>query len=674
MFTDIKKALTIISPYLFTKENAPRISIAVSMMALSTSLNFLSAITLMEMISADNADDDSEKSDAFNMTLQELVGLFVTALIVSRMLQSARRIITNPLVSHTGFSLVLAINKHFMSLSYSHFAQTPIGSMSEYFTTGSTGAQDFTTQLFNQILPATIESLAAMGLAFFRFGPNAGLTFLGMFITYIVYNFAVASPIASIQKEIVKTRGDMTRAITSTLQNFETIQLFNNLEYEISKVDLKLTAVKNANTQGLSLPDQIAMGQWIIIAAGFIGLLSVTVNSLSLSDFIGLCFYLLLFVNLFSGFGDGISKARAACINLSQVAAIFAKHSDVPDHFPQTILHADNATIEFKNVSFAYDKKKALILKNLSFKVNPGEKVGIVGSSGAGKSTITRLLYRFYDYQEGEITINGVKINSVSLQSLRSAIAVVPQSTILFNDTLENNIWYGAIPEHGTTIDNNILQESLTAAALHDFVSTLPERLRTNVGERGLKVSGGQAQRVSIARALTKKTPIMVFDEATSALDTKTEQAIQSSLHKASQGKTTLIISHKLYNVKDADRIFVLRQGEKIEEGTHEQLLGLQGNYYEMWQKQSKEYERLSSQAEETKIELPPYTEYSHMSVDDIPGDNSVTSKGFMQGLIKLTQFSPRQSASSEKNALSDSEKSSYGSINSPFRRSQSGV
>ncbi|MES2203624.1 MAG: ABC transporter ATP-binding protein [Pseudomonadota bacterium] len=585
MLNDIKKTLHVISPHLFVKENTSTIIAALSMMAASTATNFFASYILTEMVKVDNHDDDIKNSAKLNATFEELIVLFVAAIIISRTLQSWRRTITNPLISNTAFSLIFAIITHFINLSHSYFAKAPIGAISEHFNTASLGAQDLTAQLFNQIIPVSLESLAAMGVAFYRFGFIPGLIFVGMFMTYIVYNISFAKYIAETQKETVKTRGAMTRAITSSLQNYEAIHLFNNVDYELSKVNEKLTAVKKANTLSLSLPDKIAIGQWLIIGIGFGSILASSYKSVPFNDFIGLCFYLLLYINLFSSFGDGISKARAACINLSEIANIFAINPEVSDNYSSALL-ADNAAIEFKNVSFHYDIEKGNVLNNLSFQVHHGEKVGIVGSSGAGKSTVARLLYRFYDYQQGEITINNQKINQVSLRSLRSAIAIVPQMATLFNDSLKNNIWYGAISKYSETIDYNILLQVLNTADLNAFSG----RLDINVGERGAKISGGQGQRISIARALIKEAPILIFDEATSALDAKTEQVVQHNLNQAARGKTTLIISHKLYNVKEADRIIVLQNGSKVEEGSHEVLLALKGHYYSMWQKQSQEY------------------------------------------------------------------------------------
>lgn len=620
MFDDIIKASAIVSPHLLSKEQRWRLISGAFLMAGSTFCNIFSAIVLSEIIVADTNESPSDSADSFNLPLSDLVGLFVVAMVSGKMLQSARRLITNPLISETAFSLVYKINQHLMSLSHRHFAQTPIGTMSEIFTTGSVGAQDFTTQLVNQLLPTTIESMAATGIAFYRFGPGPGLTFMGMFVVYISYNISVANHIAVNQKEVVKAKGEMTRAITSTLINYEIIKLFNNLPYELSRVQNKLDQVKLVNTKSFSIPDKISFGQWAIIGGGFTGLLLQTYDSFPVSDFVGLCFYLLLYVNLFNGFGDGLTKAKAACINLAQVADVFEKKPDIPDSFPNEILHAEEgATIVFDNVSFAYEKDKIKpVLKNLSFSVNPGETVGIVGASGAGKSTIAKLLCRFYDNHEGTISINGQDIKTVSIDSLRDAIALVSQTSTVFNDTIENNIWYGAISKHGREIQPGRIAEAISIASLGDFIQSLPNGLKTNVGERGLKISGGQLQRLAIARAVVRAAPIMIFDEATSALDSKTEEAVQASLTTAARGKATLVIAHKLSNVKAANKIIVLREGAKIEEGTHEELLELGGYYAELWQKQSVEYERPE--------ELRPYMQHRSNSSDEQKGSSSKAS------------------------------------------------
>jgi ATP-binding cassette, subfamily B, heavy metal transporter len=534
------------------------------------------------------------------MSLSELIGLFVGVLVASRVLQSGRRLLTNPIVSDTAFSLVFDINNHFMGLSHDHFAKTPIGSMSEYFTTGSVGAQDLTTQLFNQILPTTIESLTAIGIASWRFGRNPGLAFSAIFITYVGYSVLVSGFIARAQKEVVRTRGEMTRGITSTLMNYETIQLFNALPYEMDRIKQKLQAVKNANTNSLSLPDKIAMGQWLIIGAGLSGLLLLT-EDISVGSFVGLSFYSLLFTNLFANFGDGLSKATAACRNLAEVANVFRLKPKVVDRFPDRYIKdfGENVPIVFDNVSFSYDGTKP-ILQDLSFTLEPGRVTAIVGESGAGKSTIAKLLCRFYDFQEGAITIGGLDIREVSLRTLRDAIGVIPQAVTAFNDSIEFNIWYGALSKYGNDVEADRVAHALQLASLEKFVEQIPGKLKAKVGERGAKISGGQLQRVGIARAVAKDSPVMLFDEATSALDTRTEQEVQRTLYAAAAGRTTVIISHKLANVKEADKIIVLKQGQKVEEGTHQSLLEQRGIYSEMWERQSREYEETARSLHET--------------------------------------------------------------------------
>lgn len=594
MFTDVKKAFDIINPHLFSAKNRPRVSLSIAMMFTSTFLNLFSAVVLMQLLSEDEPNNQSQAINILELTPKSLIALFVSVQILSRIVQSGRRLVTNPLISNTAFSLVHDINKHFLSLSHKHFAETPIGSMSEFFTTGSTGAQDLTTQIFNQIAPATIESMAAMVVAFWRFGGESGVIFAAMFTVYIAYNLSLANKIARAQKELVKNRGEMTRGITATLTGFENIQLFNNVEFELGKVNTKLDAMKRANTQSLSLPDLLAIGQNLIIGGGFVGLLMQTYPNIPAPQFIGLCFYLLLFINLFTGFGDGLSKAGAAVINLSQVSDVFQKVSEVPDTYSmQHLPQSQTYEISFKNVTFYYGNEPSKAdLDNVSFTVKPGEKLGIVGQSGAGKSTLTKLLYRFYDVKSGSITINGYDLRNISLTSLREAISVVNQSPTVFNDTLENNIWYGAIHRFGANVDQDKLSSALNIASLSAFVTSLPNGLKTNVGERGLKISGGQLQRLAVARAIVKESPIILFDEATSALDSKTEKDIQSSLDNAARGRTTITISHKLYNVKNADRILVLDKGKIVEEGTHEELLARKGAYHDMWIKQSQEYDK----------------------------------------------------------------------------------
>jgi ABC-type multidrug transport system fused ATPase/permease subunit len=605
---NFRKATGLVSPKIFSLKNTPRLIIYGILTITAIIINLLSAYLLSKVV--DMVMNKKEETDLFGikeiqLSLTGVIGLYVTAMILSRASQTARRLTTNPIISEAAFGLNFKLNRHLLALPYSYFTKEPIGKMSENFTAGSLGASDFTTQLLNQLIPVSLESLTAISLASYRYGLYPGLTFGSMFTVYALYNVATGHYIAVNQKELLKTKKEMTNAITNTLLNYDTIQYFNNVSYELEKVDGKLKQVAVLNTSSFSIPDKISFGQWFIIGGGFLGLMVLT-DSIPPYELVAINFYLLQFINLFNGFGDGLSKGRAAILSLAEVAKVFEiapKNVDDATMSALEIKPNNPPTISFNNIAFAYDDKTS-IFENLSFSIEAGKTLGIVGLSGSGKSTLVKLLYRLYDVSEGSIKINGRDIKTLSLSSVRSQIAIVPQIPTVFNDSLKNNIWYGAVSKRGKNFDMNLLSDAIKKAALNDYITSLKDGINTSVGERALKISGGQLQRLAIARALLKEPSILIFDEATSALDSKTEAEIQESFKEITQGKTVIIISHKLYNVKNADRIIVLSQGKKIEEGNHDELLSNHnGTYASLWEKQSKEYQ-LRQLLEKTQVEL----------------------------------------------------------------------
>ena len=305
----------------------------------------------------------------------------------------------------------------------------------------------------------------------------------------------------------------------------------------------------------------------------------IRAGAISIGGFVVINAYMLQLYQPLNFFGTVYREIRQSLIDMENLFTLLNEKPNIKDS-GQSIKLSEDASIEFRDVSFDYDPKRTII-KNISFNVPNGKKVALVGPTGAGKSTISRLLFRFYDPQEGDIYINNQNIKDISQQSLRKLIGVVPQDTVLFNDTIFYNISYGY-----PTASNDQVYEAAKSADIHEFVTGLPNGYETLVGERGLKLSGGEKQRVAIARAILKNPAIYFFDEATSALDSSTEKEIQKNLQKISQNKTTLVIAHRLSTAADADEILVLQEGKIIERGNHENLLQIKGKYAEMWDKQ----------------------------------------------------------------------------------------
>jgi ATP-binding cassette subfamily B protein len=375
-----------------------------------------------------------------------------------------------------------------------------------------------------------------------------------------------------------------TKAIDSLL-NFETVKYFANEEHEARRFDVALRAYERAAVKSQTTLSMLNIGQGSIIALGLIGVMllaarGVANGTMTLGDFVLVNSYLIQLYMPLNVLGMVYRNIKQSLTDLERMYALLDVSPEIADRAGAAPLVVARGEIVFDDVHFHYDERRP-ILKGISFRVKPGESLAIVGPSGAGKSTISRLLFRFYDVSEGAIRIDGQDLREVQQDSIRRAIGVVPQDTVLFNDSVAYNIAYG---RPGASSEE--VEAAARHARIHDFISATPDGYKTQVGERGLKLSGGEKQRVAIARVLLKAPKILVFDEATSALDTKTERAIQASLKEVSQNRTTLMIAHRLSTIVEADEILVLDAGRIVERGRHSELLAQRGVYAEMWARQ----------------------------------------------------------------------------------------
>ena len=486
--------------------------------------------------------------------------------------------------------IALTVFRHLHGLSLRFHLDRQTGGMTRDIERGTRGIGTLLSFMLFSIIPVILEFslVAAVLLAKFDWRFTA-ITFVAVVI-YIGFTFWVTEW----RIEIRRRANDLdskanTRAIDSLL-NYETVKYFNNEEYEARRYDENLrnyesAAVKNEASLGIL---NIGQSCIIAIAATLLMILAaqgVVDQTLTLGDLVlinGLLIQLYIPLNFL---GMVYREIKQSLIDMDRMFRLLTQHREIEDQPDAVPLDAPRATVRFEHVDFSYDPNRQ-ILFDVSFEIPAGSKVAVVGHSGSGKSTLARLLYRFYDVGRGRITINGIDIRDLQQMSLRGAIGIVPQDTVLFNDTIYYNIQYGR-PDaaHEEVI------AAAQAAHIHEFVSSLPDGYEARVGERGLKLSGGEKQRVAIARAILKNPRIMIFDEATSALDSATEQAIEAELVRIAEGHTTLVIAHRLSTVMDADQILVMDGGRIVERGTHRELLERAGAYAEMWALQQQEEE-----------------------------------------------------------------------------------
>ena len=475
--------------------------------------------------------------------------------------------------------------RHLHALSLRFHLERQTGGLSRAIERGTNGIDSLLWYMLFNILPTLIEIALVCGILWAFFDIWYALVTLVCVVGYIAYTLAVTEWRLKFRRQMNETDQEAhTRAIDSLL-NYETVKYFGNEEYEAARFDESLARYEHASVVSRTSLSLLNVGQAIIIGTGLGVLMTmagfgVIAGSLSVGDFVLVNTYLIqLYIPLnFLGFVyREVKQSLTDMETMFDLLKIDAAIKDSPGAVP---LAAGPGAIEFDSVSFAYDPRRG-ILRDVSFSVPPGKRVAIVGASGAGKSTISRLLFRFYDVDGGAIRIDGQDLRDATQASVRAAIGIVPQDTVLFNDTIRYNIAYGR-PD-ATPAD---IEEAARLARIHDFIMASPDGYETMVGERGLKLSGGEKQRVAIARTILKRPRILLFDEATSALDSRTEREIQVSLREVSRGHTTLVIAHRLSTIVDADEILVLHEGRIVERGTHAQLVPRGGLYAAMWRRQ----------------------------------------------------------------------------------------
>ena len=485
----------------------------------------------------------------------------------------------------TARSISLQVFRHLHALSLRFHLERQTGGMTRDIERGTRAVHSLISYSLYSIFPTLVEVLMVLSLLAWKFDAGFAWITAAALVFYVTFTITVTNWRTQFRKQMNDLdSGAHSRAIDALL-NYETVKYFNNEDFEARRYDESLEKLRRAALKSQTTLSILNTGQQLIIAVALIAMLwratqGVVDGKLTLGDLVMVnAFMIQLYIPL-NFLGVMYREIKQSLTDLDKMFGLLERNREVDDLPGAVALQVSAGVVRFENVFFAYEPSRP-ILHGVSFEIPAGKTVAVVGPSGAGKSTLARLLFRFYDATSGTITIDGQNIRSVTQASLRQAIGIVPQDTVLFNDTVQYNIAYG---RPGATLEE--VQAAARAAHIHDFIASTPKGYDTMVGERGLKLSGGEKQRVAIARTLLKNPPVLIFDEATSALDSANERAIQAELRAVSQGKTALVIAHRLSTVVDAHEIVVLQGGRVVERGPHAALLALGGVYAEMWRLQ----------------------------------------------------------------------------------------
>jgi ATP-binding cassette subfamily B protein len=488
--------------------------------------------------------------------------------------------------------IALEVFGHLHALSLRFHLERQTGGMSRDIERGTRALQSLVSYSLYTIVPTLVEVTLVLGFLGIRFDMGyVWITLLALRI-YITFTVTVTEWRARFRREMNEADSKAHSRAIDALLNYETVKYFNNEAFEARRYDEGLEAYRQAQVKSQSTLSMLNTGQQLIIALSLVAMLwratqGVVEGRLTLGDLVMVNAFLIQLYIPLNFLGVLYREVKQSLTDLDRMFVLLEREREVADVLGAPDLTVREGSVRFENVSFAYDPSRP-ILHGVSFESPAGKTVAVVGASGAGKSTLARLLYRFYDVTGGRITLDGPDIRRVTQASLRRAIGIVPQDTVLFNDTVGYNIGYGRTGS--TTAD---VEAAARAAHIHDFIASTPMGYATMVGERGLKLSGGEKQRVAIARTLLKNPPVLIFDEATSALDSANERAIQAELHSAARTKTALVIAHRLSTVVDAHQILVMELGRILERGTHAELLALEGRYADMWRLQQSSAEEV---------------------------------------------------------------------------------
>ncbi len=492
---------------------------------------------------------------------------------------------------HAVRQVAIKVFNHLHALSIRFHLERKTGALNRFIDRGTTGIQFLLSFVAFNILPTLFEVILVCGILWYLYGISYALVTAVTIGIYVWLTFGITAWRIRIRRKMNDAENEASTRQVDSLLNFETVRYFNNESHELTRVDEALKTYEQAAVKSRESLSLLNVSQAVVVISGITIMLIMTAlnirnGTMTVGGFVVVNTYLMQLSIPLNFLGTVYREIRQALVDMENMFTLLEEVPEIKDLPGAQPLSSPRGDIRFTDVHFGYDAQRE-ILHGISFQVKAGEKIAIVGPTGSGKSTISRLLLRFYEPDSGRISVDGLDLQEITQASLRDAIGVVPQDTVLFNDTIYYNIAYGD-PNAG----EQYIYEAARTARIHDFIAQLPSGYQTRVGERGLKLSGGEKQRVAIARAVLKNPTVFFFDEATSSLDSATETDIQTNLDEISSGRSTLIIAHRLSTVVSADRILVLDAGQIIEHGTHRQLLAQGGLYADLWQEQEKERER----------------------------------------------------------------------------------
>ena len=524
--------------------------------------------------------------DGFSLTiLWFILGAYAAARLGQQIFAEAKQYLFARVAQRAVRGAAMQAFRHLHRLSLKFHLDRQTGGLTRAVERGAKGVEFLLTMATFEILPLLIEVIFVSALLWYLFGaPYAIITFTTVML-YAYFTMRVTEWRMAFRRRMNQADETAATKAVDSLLNFETVKYFNNEENEARRYDKAMRDYEDAAVLSRTSLAAVNVGQGAIIGIGLVLVMGfagwdIQAGRMSVGDFVAVNTYLLQLYLPLNFLGYVYREVRQAVIDLERMLGLIEEEPDITDIENAPALRLSKGAISFKDVHFSYGNRP--ILKGISFDVPAGKRVAIVGPSGAGKSTISRLLFRFYDPQQGQILIDDQDVRHVRQETVRAAIGVVPQDTVMFNASIGYNIGYGHFGA-----DQNAIEEAAKLASIDEFISQLPEGYESLVGERGLKLSGGEKQRVAIARAILKQPTIFLFDEATSALDSRTEKDIQIALDKVSKSQTTLVIAHRLSTIVDADEILVMNDGQIAERGTHADLLAQNGLYAVMWARQS---------------------------------------------------------------------------------------